>query len=218
MSETVIYRIDTIKDGKIKSADEYRKEVSKLSSMANKRLQRLEKNDLKSTPAYKRWSEDGKIKFGVKGKTYNELQKEMSRLNTFLNAETSTIRGVNNVLKDMAKNTGIKYSNLNDLRSKADQFFELASKVEQYLRTVEDMASAIGYQKIWETINEYIKDERINLGDGKNDIEEMTRIVSESLSDFNSGKLTTFDDSQNWWYLDENMTDMARKYGSDGED
>ena len=217
MSDDVIYSIDAIQNGKVKTADQYRKEVSKLSSMANKRLQRLEKAGLANTPAYKRWADDGKVKFSVKGKSFNELQKEMARLNRFISAETSTVRGVNNVLKEMAVNTGIKYNNLKDLRQKADQFFELASKVEQYLRNVEDMASAIGYQKIWEVINEYLKDDKIILSDGKADIESMTKVISESLANFETGKLTDFDDSDNWWYLDEWATNEAKKYGG-GED
>ena len=84
-------------------------EMSKLASMANKRIARLESANLESSPAYKKWVDDGSVKFGVKGKTHNELQAELSRLKNFINAETSTVRGVNNTLKEMAKNTGIKY-------------------------------------------------------------------------------------------------------------
>lgn len=102
-------------------------------------------------------------------------------MNKFINSQTSTIRGINKSLKDMAKNTGIEYKNLKELRQSASTFFELASKVEQYLRTVEDMASAIGYQKIWKAINQYTKEEKINLSKGENDIEDMTRKVIDAL-------------------------------------
>lgn len=167
----------------------YRKEVSRLASIANKRVKRLENNDLTDSPAYQKLVENGVPKFGVRGKSWNEVQKEFSRLNRFLNSETSTIRGINNNLKTMASNTGIKYKNMVDLKSKASKFFELSSKVEQYLRTVEDMASAIGYHKIWEVINEYVKDEKINLSESDKSIDEMVSMVTQLIKNQEAGNL-----------------------------
>lgn len=162
----------------------YRSEASRLASMANKRIERLEKNNLKDSPAYKRYIQDGGHKFGVRGKSYNQVQSEVARLNRFLSSETSTVKGVNSVLKNMAENTGIRYNNLTDLRSKAPKFFELASKVEQYLRTVEDMASAIGYDKIWEIINEYTEAQNIDLGDSETDIDGMIESVASAIKEY----------------------------------
>lgn len=181
---------------------EAKKEISKLASMANKRLARLENANLTSSPAYKKWAENGQVKFGVKGKTHNELQRELSRLEKFLSAETSTIRGTNSVLKEMAKNTGIKFKNLNDLRSKAAKFFELSSKVEQYLRTVDDIASAIGYQKIWEAINTYVKDAKIDLSNSETDIDSLTETVSKMLSGTNHlPELENSSDADDGWFF-----------------
>lgn len=163
---------------------EYRREASRKAAIANKRLQRLEKSGLTDTPAYKKYVEDGAVKFSVKGKSYNELQKEVSRLNKFLESKSSTIRGANNVLKEIAKNTGIKYKNLGELREKSAKFFELASKVEQYLRTVDDMASAIGYQKIWEAINQYTETSRIALDDSEADIDSMVQKVTDAIKEY----------------------------------
>ena len=159
----------------------YRQEASRMASMANKRLKRLEKNGLQDSPAYKKWIESGGEKFGVRGKDYNEVQREMARMRQFINSQTSTIKGVNNVLKEMADNTGMKYKNLKELRQSSKQFFELASKIEQYLRTVEDMASAIGYQKIWEQVNQYVQTNKITLGDSNNNIEELTQRIVEAM-------------------------------------
>ena len=163
----------------------YRKEASRLVSLANKRVQRLESNGLKDSPAYKKYLETGG-KFSVRGKTHNQLQAEVSRLRNFIDSETSTVRGVTNTLKEMANNTGIKYRNLEDLRSKAPKFFELASKVEQYLRTVEDMASAIGYQKIWEQINQYVKNEKIELDDSETNIDSMVKAITDALKEYDN--------------------------------
>ena len=180
---------------------EVRAEMSRLASVANKRLQRLENAGFETSPAYKKWVEDGAVKFGVKGKTHNQLQSELSRLKSFINAETSTIRGVNNVLKDMAKNTGIKYKNLTDLRSKANSFFELADKVEQYLRTVDDIASAIGYQKIWEAINSYVQTEKVELGSSETDIESLVANVTDLLTATNNKPINGYsNDPDGWWF------------------
>ena len=168
------------KDEKQEKIKEYRKEASRLASLANKRVNRLESNDLKDSPAYKKYIEDGG-KFSVKGKSHNELQHEVARLRRFISAETSTVKGVNRTLKDMANNTGIKYTNLKDLRNKASKFFELSSKVEQYLRNVDDIASAIGYQKIWETINQYTKKGEIDLNGSEQDIDKMVELVTTAL-------------------------------------
>lgn len=156
----------------------YRREVSRLAAIANKRVKRLENNDLTDSPAYQKLVENGSPKFGIKGKTFNQVQQEFSRLNRFLNSETSTIRGINKNLKTMAANTGVKYKNMTELKAMTKNFFNLASKVEQYLRTVDDMASAIGYNKIWEVINEYVKSESVDLANAENSIDELTEMVT----------------------------------------
>ena len=185
---------DYMKAGEVK---ENRKKISRLVSLANKRLKRLENAGLNDSPAYQKWVEAGAEKFSVKGKDHNELQRELSRLKNFIESETSTVRGVNNVLKRMAQNTGIEYSNMQELKDNAKTFFELSSKVEQYLRTVDDIASAIGYQKIWESINQYVKDERITLADAKLNIDQMTKVVTDMLKASNNRYI----DQDNWWFL-----------------
>ena len=165
------------------ASDEYKRlkaEVSRKASMANKRLVRLENNNLTDTPAYKKWVDyKGGVKFSVKGKDYNQLQQELARLNNFIDSTTSTVRGANKVLKEIAENTGIKYGSVKELQAKSKQFFELTSKIEQYLRQTENSATAIGYRKIWEAINQYVQDEKIALGDANLDIDGLTQKIAE---------------------------------------
>lgn len=171
---------------KKETVSEYRRRVSRLASVANKRLERLERNDLKDSPAYQAFLKEGGHRFGVKGKSYNEVQQELSRLNRFLNSETSTIKGVKKVVTELAQNTGIKYTNFNDLKNKAAKFFELASKAEQYLRNVEDAASAIGYQKIWTVINEYVEKNKVDLAESGRNIDDMLNDITAALTEFDS--------------------------------
>lgn len=168
---------------------EYRREASRLSAMANKRVERLERNNLTDTPAYKTYLEGGR--FGVKGKTYNEVQAEVARLNRFLNAQTSTVRGANRVAKEIASTTGIKYRNLNELREKSAKFFELASKAEQYARNVLDAASALGYQKIWDVINELDEANKIDLSDANANIDAMLETVTKALDEWQGETVDT---------------------------
>lgn len=178
--------VEGLEDGLgVKGAmSKYRRDVSRLASVANKRIERLKKSGLESTPAYERFMKDGGDKFGVKGKTYNEVQSEVARLNRFLNAQTSTIKGANKVLKEIADNTGIKYKNIKELRNKAPKFFELSSKVEQYLRTIAGTGASIGYNQVWEAINEYTEVEDIDLSNGTLDIEQMVSAVSNMLTKY----------------------------------
>lgn len=176
----------------------YRQEASRLVSMANKRLQRLEYNKLTDNTAYQSLvGEDGKKpRFSIRGKDYNEVQREVARMNKFLNSETSTVRGSHRVLKEMAKNTGIKYKNLTELKKSASSFFRLANKVEEYLRTVEDRASAVGYQKIWEAVNQYVQEETIDLAEAENDIDYMVdKVVKKIDKVMNEEEKFTFYDT-----------------------
>ena len=136
-----------------------KQEISKKASMANKRLKRLENNDLTNVPAYRQYIQGGGVKFSVKGKSYNELQAELSRVNHFINSKTSTVRGTNSVLKEIANTAKIKYNNLSELYSNVNQFFSLATKVEDYLNATGQTALAIGYQRVWEAINKYVEQE-----------------------------------------------------------
>ena len=108
------------------ASDKYlqlKKEVSRMASQANKRLVRLESNELTELPAYQSWVDGGAIKFSVKGKDYNQLQAEFWRLKNFLDNKTSLVRQANKYLRDMANVTGIKYGNLSELKAKSKYFF-----------------------------------------------------------------------------------------------
>ena len=189
-------------DKKAEKIRAFRREASRLASMANKRLQRLEYNKLQDTPAYQSWLEmTGGKRFGIRGKSYNEVQSEVAKIRRFLNATTSTVRGANRVLKEIAKNTGIKYRNLTQLKAYSKQFFLIASKVEQYLRTVDDMASAIGYQKIWEQINEYVREQRINLDNAENDVDRMVHEITKALREYDKPISITGSNFNVWFKL-----------------
>lgn len=178
--------IQTKKQKKEENIRNYRREASRLASIANKRVERLEKNKFFDSPAYRGYIASGGGKFGIKGKDFNEVQREVARMRAFLDANTSTVRGLNSYLKGMAEATGMKYSNMQDLYKKAGKFFELSNKVEEYLRQVEDIASAIGYQKIWEAVNQYVADHKVDLASANLDIDQMILKISDGIAEYNN--------------------------------
>lgn len=157
-----------------------KREVSRLASMANKRLVRLENKGFEDSPAYRQWIESGGKKFSVRGKDYNELQKELARVRQFVNAKTSTIRGAQSVLKAIAANTGANFKG-KELWAQASNFFRVASMIEQYIRNTEDVASAIGYQKIWTAINQYTQANDIDLAAMQVDVEQMVGNIAQMI-------------------------------------
>ena len=147
---------------------------------AKRNIRDLQRHNLGDTPAIQKLEENGKIKFSVKGKTYNELQSDYFRLKRFAESETSTVQGAKNVLENIARNTGIQYDDLNDLISKSRVFFDIASKVEQILESQSQLAFTMGYQTIWTAVNNMVERKKINLQDIHN-IEQAASIVYDSL-------------------------------------
>ena len=160
-----------------------RREASRLASMVNKRMKRLEANGLENSPAYKAVS--GKH-FSVRGKSQVEVQAMMREMKKFIDARTSTVRGINVYAREMAETTGLRYNTLKQLHKMLPKFFELSSKVEQYLRNVEDMAGAIAYHEIWEQVNVYVQDNEIDLSMAEGDVDAMIKHVAEALKQYNT--------------------------------
>ncbi len=164
------------------ASDEYlrlKKEVSRMASMANKRLHRLESNDLTNLPAYQAWERNGAIKFSVKGKDYNQLQSEYWRLKGFLDARTSTVREANKFLREMAQDTGIKYHGLSDLKAKSKQFFELADKIKEYYKKIDEAAKAIDYRAIFEQINVMVQQGMAELGAEESTMDILDKYIQQ---------------------------------------
>lgn len=164
-----------------KASDKYkelRKEVSRMASMANKRIDRLERNNLTMLPAYQAWENNGAVRFSVKGKSYEETQAEYWRLKKFLDDRTSTVKQANDFLREMAENTGIQYNGLEDLKEKSAKFFELADLIKQYNQSINQSAQALDYQKIWKDINTYVLDTDADLADAVSSEEQLEKFLN----------------------------------------
>lgn len=177
-------KVKTTIKGKSPFTEEERKlreEARRLVSMANKRLRRLEQQNLLNSPAYKKWVEDGGQKFSVKGKSMEEVKQEVARMNDFLKKETSTVKGAKQYFKNVAKEVGIKkFDDFTDLQNKLNTFFETTAKIKEYLYNTKEIGVAIGYQKIWEVVSDYVEEVGHELELTEEDVLKMTEKIVES--------------------------------------
>ena len=136
-----------------------RQEARRLVSLANKRLRRMEKQNLQNSPAYKSWVENGQAKFSVRGKSMAQVQAEVGRMNKFINMATSTVKGAKNYFITVGKNVGItKFEDIPDLQNKLNVFFEITGKVKEYLHNSKEIGVAIGYEEIWKEVSDYVQE------------------------------------------------------------
>ena len=159
----------------------YRQEASRKVSMANKRLKRLEEQNLTMSPSYKKWLDEGGQKFGIKGKTTQEVKAEVARLNKFLNQTTSTVRGTKKHLTNIASQVGIKnYDSYQSLNNQLKDFFEVSDRVREYLKNSKEISVSIGYKKIWEQVNEYAETVGKEFNDLNKDIVEIAKSITQA--------------------------------------
>ena len=173
-----------VEDTRVKS--EFRQEVSRKASLANKRLARLENNGLTDSPAYQKFMEGGGVRFSIRGKTGSELTRELIKINNFIEMKTSTIRGLNKVLKDTAERVGVEYKDIKELQQYSGKFFELYNKAMQYLDTVENLGHAFDSTEVMETVRQLVKQEKIDLTDTEAALDEMVKRVSDLLTDIDN--------------------------------
>lgn len=156
-------------------------QVDQMAKEANARLDELAKNEMNS-PAYDNWVKNGEVRFGVKGKTYQEVQSEYWRTKNFLDSKTSTVKGAQDVLDQISRNTGFKGETGKLTQDEASNFFRLADRISDYYKMTGDSAKALDYQKIWEQINTAIEmgDLRIDeVGYEVKEIEQIAKVTEK---------------------------------------
>lgn len=159
----------------------YRQEASRKVSMANKRLKRMEEQNLTMSPSYKKWVDEGGQKFGIKGKSTQEVRAEVARLNKFLNQTTSTVRGTKKYLTNVADQVGITdYNSFQSLNSQLKDFFEVSDRVREYLKNSKEVSVSIGYKKIWEQVNEYAETVGKEFNELNKDIVEIAKSITQA--------------------------------------
>lgn len=156
----------------------YRQEASRKVSMANKRLKRLEEQNLTMSPAYKKFIDEGGQKFGIRGKSHEEVKMEVARLNQFLKLTTSTVKGTKQYMTNIASEVGIKqWGSFQSLNTQLKSFFEVSEKVREYLKNVKEISVSIDYKKIWELVSEYAETVNKDFNSLNEDIVEIAEYI-----------------------------------------
>lgn len=193
MSKDMVLRITIIDDSEVdrlkdkankKRVLAKKREIQKLMNKANKRLKRLEQANLKTSPAYQGLYREGgwtekESRFGVRGKTAKEINREYIRIKNFLNDSTSTVRGATKVLKETAKNVGLKYRTVRELKEISPKFFELVSKARQYLESSNRHAESLDYNRIFNAVNRLTKKGKLDLENVVDVGERVNAIINE---------------------------------------
>lgn len=158
---------------------DYRKEVSRLNSMANKRIKRLQASGFKESPALKKWEKSGGKYFSIRGKTQQEARREFYRVREYLDADTSSITGTKKILKSMADRTGQVYTSLVDLQEDSKAFFELSNKIGEYLHVKGLGSQALESTRLWQAINHYTEINNVSIKSGN--VDELVSKISDMI-------------------------------------
>lgn len=100
--------------------------VSQLANTANKRIKAMERAHEKASPAYRGVIKSGGT-FGVKGKSYADLQSEVKREIRFLKHKTSTLSGWKQVKQETI--TKLESQGIEFTKEQWDDFFEAYDKL-----------------------------------------------------------------------------------------
>lgn len=157
---------------------DFRKEVSRLSSIANKRIRRLQESDFVSSPAYQKWLKEGGDLFGIRGKTQAEVWNEYYRVQSYLNSKTSSITGTKQVLDNMNEYTGMNLETYEEIINASSDFFRLADRVSEYLNVI-GLGAIYDSGQIYNMINYITQDINIDVEDMG--VDGMTNYVTQEL-------------------------------------
>lgn len=170
------------------SHKELSKVVSRLSQVANKRINRLSKSDVFSS-AYEGFRRRGEGKFTTKNKSDFDLKKEFIRVKDFLSKETSTVHGAQavrrEVVQKLRKEHNIKITNkqYNDFFKVYERLKEVDSSVSNKLmkyNVFEEISNVLDGASVEDAVNEMrnrlTEIYQQSVGDTESDISEFFRI------------------------------------------
>ena len=170
---------------------EMAKVVSKLASVANKRLKRIEQAGLKEYSSAYRYIQSSGGKFSVKGKSKEELILEYKRAKGYLSPErrTSTVRGTRKVKEEneqkVADRLGVTFKNEKESKDfwraynkyadshRSDVYNQGSDTIQRLIAQRVEQGKSLNASAVTKMINKYIEAER----------EEISRIEREEFTE-----------------------------------
>ena len=136
---------------------ELREATSTLSSVANKRVERLENRGFKNSIAYANYSQgkSGGERFTIKNKNRQEVEIEYRRLRNFLTSKSSTITGAKAERSKVLNTLGLQNENITD--EEYNQITNALSRLKDDNRFKYNNDPS---GKVAQVIKTYIKDEK----------------------------------------------------------
>lgn len=186
-TKTIPNKIKKVKSKYTKERKQLADKVSQMARTANKRLDRLSKNNLEGQSAYAKWYQNGAVRFSVKGKSYQELQKEYWRVKDFLDSQTSTIKGAKENMQRVAEKVmGLKAEkvsemSLQELNDATTNFFKISDAMEEYYEEINNNAKRLDYMKIFQEIKEYFDIEELILMKQDTDFDDLVKQMRDYL-------------------------------------
>ena len=157
---------------------ELREATSTLSSVANKRVERLENRGFKNSIAYANYSkgERGGERFGIRNKSRQEVEIEYRRLRNFLNSKSSTIKGVRAERSKVLNTLGLGNEKITD-----EQYNEITGALSRLydsnrLRDNKDISG-----KVAQVVKTYIKDKKRKNITSSNIYKDVMKVLNEEL-------------------------------------
>lgn len=157
---------------------ELREATSTLSSVANKRIERLENRGFKNSIAYANYSQGktGGERFGIKNKNRQEVEIEYRRLRNFLNSKSSTIIGARAERSKVLNTLGLGDKNITDRQY--NQITKVLSRLYDSNR-LKDNRDISG--KISTVVKTYIEDKKREKITSTNIYNDVMKILNEEL-------------------------------------
>ena len=157
---------------------ELREATSTLSSVANKRIQRLENRGFKNSIAYANYSKGktGGERFGIKNKNRQEVEIEYRRLRNFLNSKSSTIKGARAERSKVLNTLGLGNENITD-----EQYNEITGALSRLydsnrLRDNKDISG-----KVAQVVKMYADDKRLRKATKENIYNDVISLIKKEL-------------------------------------
>lgn len=157
---------------------ELREATSTLSSVANKRVERLENRGFKNSIAYAIYSQGkrGGERFGIRNKNRQEVEIEYRRLRNFLNSKSSTIAGAKAERNKVLNTLGLGNENITDRQY--NEITKALSRLHDSNR-LKDNKDVSG--KISTVVKTYIEDEKRKKITSSNVYKDVMEILNKEL-------------------------------------
>lgn len=128
----------------------------KVTNIANKRLKRLDTEEM-TTPAYRHWQETtGGEKFGISGKDIDGVIETIQKAERFNNMGTSTLGGGRKYLKAIGERLGMDVSDTASIQRNSNQIFKVTNKFDEYLKSGGG-GTAIGSDELQKYVSNFIQ-------------------------------------------------------------